>query len=105
MLKRTYVLGLLLGLVCVFHPSNHAQAGAFGEIAISIGGTYPQGTFTRYADPGFMANYRQTIHAPVVEFFAFWFDISYVSFSSETIETQSVIEIQGGPTITRPVDQ
>lgn len=105
MLKRTYVLGLLLGLVCVFHPSNHVQAGAFGEIAISAGGTYPQGTFTRYADPSFMANIHTTIHVPEVEFFAFWFDFSYVSFSLEIIETQSITEIQGGPTIIRPVEQ
>ncbi len=105
MLERKYVLGLLLGLVCVFLPSNHVQAGAFGEAAISVGGSYPQGTFTRYADPGFMANFRATIHAPEVEFFAFWLDFSFVSFSSETIETQSVTEIPGGPTIIRPVDQ
>ena len=105
MLKRTYVLGLLLGIVCVFLPSNHVQAGAFGEIAISAGATYPQGTFTRYADPGFMGNVRTTIHVPPLEFFAFWGELSYVSFSRETIQTQSVTEIQGGPTIIRPVDQ
>lgn len=82
-----------------------AKAGAFGEIAVSVGGTYPQGSFTRYADAGVLINIRATIHAPVVEFASTWVDISIVPFSRDVQQTFSVTEIFNGPTIIRPVEQ
>jgi len=105
MLKRLCILVLLTGLLSIFTISQNVHAGIFGEIALSAGGTYPQGTFVRYADPGFMGNLRVTTHAPVLDFFVFWIDISFVEFSREHIETVALTEIQGGPSIIRPIDQ
>ena len=105
MLKQKCILLLLLVLTFALLPSSNIQAGVFGEVALSIGGTFPQGTFTRYADEGLLINLRATIHAPVVEFISFWGDFSGVPFSSESFDTQSFTYIDGGPTIVRSVRQ
>ncbi len=83
-------------------------AGIFGEAAFAVGGTFPQGSFTRYADPGGMLNLRATLHIPKVEMFVLWANFSYVIFSSETIETEHYTHHQVGNntwTEVRPVDQ
>lgn len=82
-----------------------AGAGAFGEIAVSVGGTYPQGSFTRYADAGVLINVRATIHTPILEFISTWMDFSVVPFSRDVQQTFSITEILNGPTIIRPVEQ
>ncbi len=93
-------------LVMTMAPVTYA--GIFGEAAIAVGGSFPQGSFTRYADPGGMINFRATMHIPKVEMFVLWADFCYVSFSSETIDTYHYTYHQVGNvtwTESSPVDQ
>lgn len=106
MRKIGYTLALALTFVLCTLPAESIRAGVFGEVAASVGGIYPQGSFTRYADPGFMGNARATIHIPSVEFMVGWFDFAFTQFSSETVETSRVLyDFDNGVTIRRPVDQ
>ncbi|MCP4567329.1 MAG: hypothetical protein GY841_07105, partial [FCB group bacterium] len=83
-----------------------SNAGVFGEVALSAGGNFPQGSFTRYADPGFMLFGRGTLHIPNVEMFVVWADFGFAHFKSETVETKRILyEIIDGPTVYRAVDQ
>jgi len=85
-----------------------ANAGIFGEMAVAAGGTFPQGSFTRYADPGGMINVRATLHMPKVELFVLWVDFGYTLFDSETIKTKHYTYHQVGNvtwTESTPVDQ
>lgn len=75
---------------------SSANAAIFGEVSLSAGGTFPQGTFTKYADPGFLINFRATIHIPNAEFLSFWFDLGGANFGSEELFTTGFIP--GGPT-------
>jgi hypothetical protein len=86
--------------------SQPVSANTFGEVAGSIGGIYPQGSFTHYADPGFTVNGRITIHLPVLKFMVGWMDLSYVQFSSDKVETRrQLYDFDNGITIWRPVEQ
>lgn len=105
-IRQTLQTFWLLIAITLTIAGKPASAGVFGEAAISIGGTYPQGTFIRYADPGFMVNARGTIHIPQMEFVVGWVGFSYVSFSKETVDTYyEGVTIIGGPTILHPVRQ
>ncbi len=87
----------VLTVASVLGPFDAAQAVTFGEVALAGGGTFPQGSFTRYADPGFLVNVRATLHIPKVEVFAFWIDLGGASFSDEHHNTTA--DIAGGPSI------
>lgn len=77
--------------------SNLSLAGAFGEVALSVGGIFPQGSFTRYADPGGMLNLRGTVHIPDMEMIVAWADFGFAQFSRDEFETYKKVEILGGP--------
>ncbi len=102
-LGRTIALCLAAFAAASFFGTT-AAAGVFGEIAASVGGTYPQGSFVRYADPGLLLNLRATAHIPKVEVFVGWADFSFVDFTSEELETRGFIPTEGG-TIEFPVTQ
>jgi hypothetical protein len=78
--------------------ASSALAGVFGELHIGLGGTFPQGTFARYADPGFIVDLRATVHIPKAEFIVAWMDFNYILFARENIETQG--EMTVGPVTT-----
>jgi len=71
-----------------------------------VGGTFPQGSFSRYADPGLMANFRISLHIPKVELFVVWADFNLVEFESESFETVHYIyhEVPNGPSWTEARD-
>jgi hypothetical protein len=85
--------------------SNLSLAGAFGEVAISAGGIFPQGSFTRYADPGGMLNIRGTVHIPNMEMFVGWADFGFAQFARDEFETYKKTEIMGGPTFYETITQ
>jgi len=68
MFMRNRILLVILVLFICLVMTNEASAGIFGEVSLSAGGIYPQGTFTRYADPGGFVTGRFTVHIPHVEF-------------------------------------
>ncbi len=105
MSRRSCTLLTLALATALALPAKPANAGVFGEVALSLGGTYPQGGFTRYADAGVLFNLRATIHTPVLEFVSTWVDISVVPFSRDVQQTFIVEQIVGGPTLFRPVEQ
>ncbi|HWR83897.1 MAG TPA: outer membrane beta-barrel protein [Candidatus Deferrimicrobium sp.] len=106
MLNRRTLLVLCWAVIGAAITAPDVEAAVFGEVAASVGGTYPQGTFTRYADPGWVGNVRATIHVPHVEVFAAWVSLSYVEFAREAVKTRRLLyEIEGGPTVYKPVDQ
>lgn len=91
-LVRLATAAALAGLLLM----SSANAAVFGEVSLSAGGTFPQGTFAKYADPGFLINFRATIHIPKAEFLSFWLDFGGAKFSSEELFTTGFIP--GGPT-------
>jgi hypothetical protein len=100
------VIFRLISTVLVISLVLPAQLSAsiFGEVAVALGGTYPQGSFVRYADPGFLINGRATIHVPHVEMFVGWVNVGYVSFANEDLETQGTVQGPSG-TVTFPIIQ
>lgn len=90
-------LVIILGVCLV----STATAGMFGEAALAIGGTWPQGEFTRYADAGFIVSGRVTGHIPHFELVSGWVGFSFAQFSEDTRNTTAYIP--GGPSV--PVDQ
>jgi hypothetical protein len=101
-MKSSVIIFILLLIII---GTSDAGARIFGELALGLGGTYPQGSFSRYADPGFMVSGRATLHVPKVELFAFWCDFSFVEFARETQETWAYHEIINGPSYWTPVEQ
>jgi len=89
-----FLLIITLGTVV----ANPVFAGVFGELHLGLGGTYPQGTFARYADPGFIANLRATVHIPNAEFVVGWLDFNYIMFARENVESQGSMTV--GPITT-----
>jgi hypothetical protein len=77
MRKISYILILLL----ISIVSGNTQPN--GEMHISIGGIYPQGNYTAYADPGVTANLRWTVHMNQFGFLSGWLNINGSFFSSE----------------------
>ncbi|MFH1755987.1 MAG: hypothetical protein ABIA59_09815 [Candidatus Latescibacterota bacterium] len=75
-----------------------AGAGVFGELHLGLGGTFPQGTYARYVDPGFVVDLRGTIHIPNAEFLAAWVDFNYIIFAQESIESEGKVTV--GPITT-----
>ncbi len=78
--------------------ANGAFAGVFGELHLGLGGTYPQGTFARYADPGFIIDLRATVHIPKAKFIVGWVDFNFIMFARENVETEGSITV--GPITT-----
>lgn len=102
---KNRALWQMVVMICLLAPSL-LQAASFGEVALSVGGIYPQGSFARYADPGFTITARATVHVPKVEFLVGWIGFSFAEFKSETVETRRILyEIENGPTVYRDVDQ
>ncbi|MEE9443721.1 MAG: hypothetical protein V3V99_13740 [candidate division Zixibacteria bacterium] len=85
--------------------SNLSLAGAFGEIAISAGGIFPQGSFARYADPGGMLTIRGTVHIPNMEMFVAWADFGFAQFARDEFDTYKKTEIPGLPPFYEPITQ
>lgn len=102
--KQLTVMGLIAIASLTAFPGA-ANSGVFGEVALSLGGTYPQTTFTRYADAGLLINGRATIHIPNAEMLAGWFDLSYVSFRRDEHETEFTFAGQVPATVTQTTSE
>ena len=103
---RPLGLVFLLAMTLVFSltaPGN-TETGVFGELHLGLGGCFPQGTYTRYADPGLIVDLRATLHLPYIDMFAGWIDFNVIPFRRENLETEGKIE-SGGFLITFPVRQ
>jgi hypothetical protein len=102
--KQKALCLLIVGVLGIL-SAGVASAGIFGELHLGLGGTFPQGTFARYADPGFIVDLRATIHIPAVEFIVGWLDFNYIMFARETVETNGSIISDTGMRITFPVNE
>ncbi|MEW5702486.1 MAG: outer membrane beta-barrel protein [Candidatus Zixiibacteriota bacterium] len=78
-----------------------AQATAFGDLTLGIGGMWPQGSLTQYSDPGPNFLLRANYQIPQLRTVMLWGDVNATLFSSET--QRAYIDVYGGRDI--PVDQ
>jgi hypothetical protein len=86
---RSLLSTVALAFVCTCLLSAPASAG--GEVTLGIGGTWPQGEFAAYGDPGprFMARVEAEIpNFPAV---AGWISVDYTIFSSEVFDTEATV--------------
>ena len=95
----------LIAVASLTAIAGAANAAVFGEVAIALGGTYPQTTFTRYADAGLLINGRATIHIPNAEMFAGWIDIGFVEFRNDEHETEFTFAGQVPMTVTQTTSE
>ena len=98
------VLLLAMSLVVFSTSPGNTEEGVFGELHLGLGGCFPQGTYTTYADPGLIVDLRATLHLPYVEMFAGWIDFNFIGFKHENLETEGEIDA-GNMIITFPVRQ
>jgi hypothetical protein len=94
--RQTFCLVFVMALGIM--SATFSYAGVFGELHAGVGGTYPQGNFTRYANPGLILDLRATIHVPHAEVIVGWVDFNYVMFEQENVESQG--EMTVGPVTT-----
>lgn len=81
----------LMPIVVVFALGcllSGAASGA-GEFTAGVGGTWPQGSFAAYGDPGPLFLLRVEAEVPDFEALAGWLSVGYVIFSSETFDTEA----------------
>lgn len=82
-----------------------SSAGVFGDVSVAFGGTYPQGDFTTYADPGFTIDLRGTMRFSESAAVALWGGLSFVLFDHDVQTTHRRIELENDVVIFNPVEQ
>jgi hypothetical protein len=84
---RSLLLSVLLAFVLTCLSS--VPASGWGELSGGVGGTWPQGTFAAYGDPGPRFLLRAEAELPGVPALAGWISMDYVIFSSETFDVDA----------------
>jgi opacity protein-like surface antigen len=84
---RSLVLSAVLAFVLAGLSS--VPASGYGELSGGIGGTWPQGSFAAYGDPGPRFLLRAEAEIPGVPALAGWISVDYAIFSSETFDTEA----------------
>ena len=99
--KYTRFLSVLAVVVATtFGASSAASARVFGDVTLGAGGTWPQGSFAAYGDPGPQGMLRVTVQIPQIRTLMGWWDATFTHFSTETTPVE--IEYLGR---TFPADQ
>jgi hypothetical protein len=82
--SRARVLLVLAMLFAIPLFGAQTNAAVFGDVTLAGGGTWPQGSFAAYGDPGPQGLLRVTVQIPEVRAVMGWMDVNYTHFSSET---------------------
>jgi len=83
---------LLLAVLC---QSAAGATAPRGELNFSLGGMFPQGNYTKYADPGFTMNLRGNFRVPGFGVLGGWIDGNASFFGSD----ESYVEVLDDPYI------
>lgn len=87
MKSRSLLLSVTLSFAIACLSSLPALA--WGEISLGVGGTWPQGTFAAYGDPGPHFLVRAEAEVPNLPAVSAWITLDYAIFSSETFDTEA----------------
>jgi hypothetical protein len=91
------IIAVFAAMLC---SANPCEAKVFGDVTLAAGGTWPQGSFASYGDPGPHGLLRVSVQVPEVRALMGWFDANFTHFSSQTSPAE--IEVRGR---TFPVDE
>lgn len=72
---------------CVFLSSSAAYGT--GELTLSLGGAWPQGSLAEYGDPGFTVLARAGLELPKFRALSGWIGVGFVNFGGDSFETET----------------